>query len=226
MDNVSCKFCTFKSTAAQKLNDAELDEMNANCAKVLFKAGDTIITQDTLSTSMVYLRTGLVKVHIKGPVREKIMRIVKAPAYLCLPSVFGDKVYHFSATALEDTSVCFIDNITFKNLINQNGDFAYEIIREMGKGELLSFHSLINNSQKQNAGRVADTIFFFARDIYKSNSFTLPVSRQELGDLLGITRESASRILTDFHNEKILHIEGKKITIVNEDLLKQISDKG
>ncbi len=226
MDKTSCKFCTLKSSAAKKLTDSELDTMSSNCAEVHFKVGETIIIQDALSTNVVYIRSGLVKIHIRGPIKEKIMKIAKAPTYLCLPSTFGDKVNHFSATALEPTVVCFIDTNIFKNFIYQNGDFAYQIITDMSKGELLNFHSLINNAQKQNIGRVADAILFFATEIYNSTTFTLPISRQDLGDLLGITRESASRILTDFHNEKILQIEGKKITILNEPLLTQISEKG
>ena len=154
------------------------------------------------------------------------MKIAKAPTYLCLPSTFGDKRNHFSATALEPTTVCFIDVTTFKDFIYKNGDFAYQIIQEMSRGELSNFHNLINNAQKQNIGRVADAILFFATEIYNSSTFTIPISRQDLGDLLGITRESASRILTDFHNEKILKIEGKKITVLNEPLLIQISEKG
>ena len=226
MDRTVCKFCNLKSNAAQKLNERELDVLGNNCATAQFESGDIIIKQDALSTNVAYIKSGLVKIHIKGPSKEKIMRIAKAPAYLCLPSTFGDKVNHFSATALEKTTVCFIDVTTFKNFIFENGAFAYQIILDMSKGELQNFHNLINNAQKQNIGRVADSILFFAKEIYDSNSFVLPISRQDLGDLLGITRESASRILTDFHNEKILEIVGRKITIVNEPLLRQISEKG
>jgi len=152
---------------------------------------------------------------------------VKAPAYLCLPSTFGDKINHFSATALEETTVCFIDVTVFKQFIYDNGDFAFQIILDLSKGELQNFHNCLNNAQKQNIGRVADAILFFANEIYKSNSFTLPVSRQDLADLTGITRESASRILTDFHNENILNISNSRnIIIMNEKLLRQISEKG
>ncbi|HEY3388752.1 MAG TPA: Crp/Fnr family transcriptional regulator, partial [Prolixibacteraceae bacterium] len=156
----------------------------------------------------------------------RIMKIVKAPTYLCLPSTFGDKINHFSATALEETSVCFIDVTIFKQFIYTNGDFAFQIICDLSKGELQNFHNCLNNAQKQNIGRIADAILFFGIDIYKSNTFTLPVSRQDLADLTGITRESASRILTNFHNEKILEIDSRKITILNEPLLREISEKG
>jgi CRP-like cAMP-binding protein len=226
MGKPTCKFCNLKSDATLKLNDCELEVLENNCAEAHFKAGDNIIKQDALSTNVVYVKSGLVKIHIKGPTRERIMRIVKAPAYLCLPSTFGDKVNHFSASAIEETTVCFIDVAVFKQFIYNNGDFAYQIILDLSKGELQNMHNCLNNAEKQNIGRVADAILFFANEIYNSKAFTLPVSRQDLADLTGITRESASRILTDFHNEKILCIDSRKISILNEKLLRQIGEKG
>jgi CRP/FNR family transcriptional regulator len=226
MEEKVCKICNLKSTAAQMLNEVEIGVLQNNCARANFMVGDNIIKQDALSTNVVYVKTGLVKIHIKGPIRERIMKIVKAPTYLCLPSTFGDKINHFSATAIEETTVCFIDVTVFKQFIYTNGDFAFQIILDMSKGELQNFHNCLNNAQKQNIGRIADAILFFADQIYKSNTFTLPVSRQDLADLTGITRESASRILTNFHNEKILGINGRNITILNETLLRQISAKG
>jgi len=226
MEKVSCKFCTLKSAATLTLKNNELSILENNCAQVVFLNGDNIVRQDALSTNVVYIKTGLVKIHIKGPTKERIMKIVKAPTYLCLPSSFGAKINHFSATAIEDTSVCFIDVNVFKQFIYSNGDFALQIILDMSRGELQNLHHCLNNAQKQNIGRIADAILFFAHEIYRSNIFELPISRQDLADLTGITREGTSRILTDFHSEKIIEIKGRKISITNEPLLQQISDKG
>lgn len=226
MNNPACKFCAIKSHAALKLNDFELDILEKSSSEVQFEPGEIIIKQDAPTSSVAYVKSGLAKIHIKGPIREKILNIVKAPVYLCLHSTFGDNVNHFSSTAIEKTTVCFIESSTFRNFIRKNGDFAYQIIEDMGKGELKNFHNLINNAQKQNMGRVADALLFFSKEIYGSHSFTLPVSRQELADLTGITRESASRILANFHKENILSMAGRKITLLNETLLKQVSVNG
>lgn len=222
----ACKFCNLKSAATQKLTDVEIGILGNNCAQVHFKTGDIIIKQAAFSTNVVYIKSGLVKIHIKGSFRERIMKITKAPAYLCLPSTFGDKINHFSVTALEETNVCFIDVNVFKQFICENGDFAFQIILDMSRGELENFYNCLNNAQKQNIGRIADAILFFSDKIYHSKSFTFPVSRQEIADLTGVTRESASRILTEFHNEKIINIENRKIAILNEKLLREISEKG
>lgn len=226
MEREVCQVCKSKSTAAKHLNACELDLLGSNCAQVAFKTGDIIIKQDSLSTNVAYVKSGLVKIHMQGPIKEMIMRIVKAPTYLCLPSTFGDKKNHFSATALENTTVCFIDFSTFKQFIYANGDFAYQILLDLSKAQLQSFHSCINNAQKHSLGKVADILLYFSRDIYESDHFTLPVSRQDIGDMAGTTRESASRILTEFHNDKIIKLEGKKVTVLNPELLQQISEKG
>jgi len=226
MEKSTCKTCSFKSEAVHTLNEEEIRILEKNCAKVHFKVGETILKQDSLSTNVVYIEAGLVKIHIKGTNRERIMKIMKAPAYLCLPSSFGDKVNHFSVTALDETDVCFTDVSIFKQLICNNGNFAYQIILDISKGQLSNLQNCLNNSQKQNIGRIADAILFFSEQIFESDSFTFPVSRQEIADLTGITRESASRILTEFHNEKIVKIHNREITILNEKLLRQISEKG
>ena len=144
MDKTICRFCGLKSSAEKKLTDSELDVLENNCAQAQFEAGDIILKQDALSTNVAYVKSGLAKIHIKGPNKEKIMKIVKAPTYLCLPSAFGEKINHFSVTALEKTAVCFIDMTTFKSFIYNNGDFAYQLIIDMSKGELQNFHNLIN----------------------------------------------------------------------------------
>lgn len=226
MEREDCRICKLKSSAARQLNDCELDLLGNNCAQVTFDKGDIIIKQESFSTNVIYVKTGLVKLHIRGPIKEMIMRIVKAPAYLCLPSTFGAKVNHFSATALEKTTICFIDLHTFKQFIYANGDFAYQILLDLSKAQLESFHNCVNNAQKHSLGKIADVLLFFSNEIYNNPTFVLPITRQDLGDMAGTTRESASRILTDLHNEKIIGLEGKKVTILNQELLKQFSEKG
>jgi CRP/FNR family transcriptional regulator len=54
----------------------------------------------------------------------------------------------------------------------------------------------------------------------------LPFSRQELADLIGVSRESATRVLIKFKSEGIIDLKGRSIKIVNMDLLEQISQKG
>jgi len=151
---------------------------------------------------------------------------MKAPSYLGIPTTFGDKINQFSATAVEDSTVCFIDSSLFRNFIYTNGKFAYEIIVELCKNELMDYQRYANQAQKQIPGRVAETLLCFSEKIFEKTNFTLPLTRGEMGDLIGTSRESVSRMLTDLSNEKVIEINGNEISIINKDLLAQISEKG
>ena len=226
MDNVKCLDCNVKSSAVQYLTDAQLHQLGNKSVEVHFESGEVIFKQNALSSNIIYLKNGLVKLYMKGPSREQILKIVRAPAYLGIPTTVGDKVNHYSAMALDHTEACFIDLSTFRELIHANGNFAWEIILTLCRYELGQFHRCINLTQKQLNGKLAGTLLFLANDIYESNSFHLHLTRLELADIIGTTRESISRILQTFVEDNLINVSGKTITLLNKEKLKIISQTG
>ena len=226
MTQHKCSDCPIKSAASKNLTIKEFEILETNSARVNFKKGEIIFKQDALSLNVVYLRSGLVKIHMKGPSHEKILRIMKAPSYLGIPTSMGEKINQFSATAIEDTSVCFIDSNIFRNFIYTNGRFAYEVILELCRNELFDYQRYASLAQKQIAGLVAETLLCFSDKIYESDHFNIPITRSDMADLIGTSRESVSRVLTDMNNEKIIELDSSSLTILKRELLQQISEKG
>ncbi len=221
-----CKICSKRSLAAEHLRSEELERLGYSCVEVTFSKGDIIFKQNALSSNIIYIKEGLVSIHITGPEREQILKIAKGPSYLGIPTTLGDKINHYSATALTDVSVCFIDIETFKTFIANNKDFAYEIIVELCKNELGHFKRCVNQMQKQSPGRVAEALLFFADEIYENDQFTIPLNRHELGDLTGCSRENISRILMEFHKDGLIKIDGPDVEILKKEALKMISKNG
>jgi len=226
MAKQGCRFCDFKSSAAEFLTPNELEVLESNCAQISFKKGEVIFREGTLATNIVYLKSGLVKTHMKGPTGEKILRLMKAPSYLGLPTTFGDKINHYSATALTEAHVCFISLDTFRDFIFKNGSFAYEIILDLCRNELSDYRRYTNMSQKQLPGRLAEILLCMSHEIFKSNQFEFPLNNNELSDFISTSRESISRILSEFTKEGVISINKKELTILKEDMLQKISMKG
>jgi CRP/FNR family transcriptional regulator len=201
MIHINCRLCEFKSNAASQLKAEELDVLGSNCAQVEFKPGDNIFKQNALSSNIIYVQKGFIKLHMLGPDRESILRISKAPTYLGIPTTMGDRINHYSATALTEVIACFIDINAFKKFIFRNGNFAYEIILDLCKNELYNFHSCVNKVQKQLNGRIADALLYLADEFFKSDQYELFLNRNELADLVGSSRESVSRVLNQFQEE-------------------------
>lgn len=221
-----CKVCGIKSKAASKLTDEEIDQLSYNCAPVTFRKGDSLIKQGTFSTNVAYLKQGLAMIHIAGPYHEQIVRIVKSPSYLGLPTTFGDKINQYSVTVVDDAEVCFIDITAFRLLLKSNSDFAYEIMLELCRNELEVFYRCANRTQKQIRGKIADVLLEFSDRIYNSQMFRLPITQEELGNLVDSSRESISRVLAEFNKDGIVKLSGKKVEIKDRDKLLMISSNG
>ncbi|MBT7143350.1 MAG: Crp/Fnr family transcriptional regulator [Bacteroidetes bacterium] len=222
----TCNECKIKSTAATFLNKNELENLSQNCAEVSFKNRSIILQQGALSSNIIYLKTGLVKIHISVFEKEHIIKILKAPLFLGIPTTLKEKINQYSVTAIEQVTVCFIDINLFNKFIIKNGEFAYEIIVDLCCSELDYIKVCLNRKQKNTIGRVADTLLFFANKIYNSDNYTLPLSRLELGNLIDTSRENICRILSQLNDDGIINSNGKKIKIINMKSLETISIHG
>ncbi|MDD3077795.1 MAG: Crp/Fnr family transcriptional regulator [Paludibacter sp.] len=221
-----CRQCPFNYKAAATLSDNSFDKLSENHIVLEFKKNDTIIKQGMYSTNVVFLRTGIVKIHLQGPYHEQIVRLVKSPTYLGLPTTFGDKINQYSVTAVTNVEVCFIDVNIFEKILDENRAFSHEIILELCQNELESFHRCANRTQKLIRGNMADALIEFADNIFKSDIFILPLSQSEFANLVDTSRESVSRVLTEFDKDGLIKITGKKIEIINKKSLKLISQNG
>ncbi|MEI6577548.1 MAG: Crp/Fnr family transcriptional regulator [Bacteroidota bacterium] len=224
---IHCIDCSEKSCAAAVLGIPEFNLINENSLEAEFKKGDILIHEGSLNSNIIYLKSGLVKEYVKTTDnKEQILQIVKKYSYLGLQSLFGDRVNHYSYAALENITVCYIDMSAFNKLILENGAFAYQILISISRDSLNNFHRFMSQSHKKTFGKVADSILYFSKIIYESNEFELPFTRQELADLIGISRESATRVLLKLNDDGVISVEERHITINNLELLQQISRNG
>ncbi len=226
MNNSGCSTCLLKSKAAENLDKEELQLLGKNCVQASFEKGETILKQNTLSSSIIYLKSGLVKLLADGPQRTQILKIKKAPCYLGLPTTIGDKTSHYSIVALEKSTACFVELNVFNKLLTISPEFSYEIIVELCQNELFLYNRFVKLLQNQIFGRLATNLLFFANEIYKCDEFDLPLNRNELADLICTSRESVCRIITELSQEEIISVKGKRIKLNDKERLKEISIKG
>jgi CRP/FNR family transcriptional regulator len=111
-------------------------------------------------------------------------------------------------------------------VVNRNPRFALELLKHINEMGIKNFEKIINLTQKQMHGRVADTLLYLSKMVYNTNVFHTTLSRQELAELSAMTKESVIRIIKEFKDEKILQVEGNKFYILQEETLLNISRKG
>ena len=222
----NCVDCKYKNSLFNVLSTTELELINDNRYEVSFKAGEMMFKQGTPSPHFLCLTSGLAKVYIEGYGKNLILSLVKPVEYILGPGIYVDNRHHYSASAVEDSTACMVDANTFKLIMRDNPDFAYEFIRRISIMTIFNFEQFISLTQKQMNGRIADALFYLSDQIYGSNPFEMTISRQDLADLSGMSKESAIRILKEFKDEGILTVNGNILHILNPQQLKKISETG
>lgn len=223
----TCKYCTLKSLLFNSLSDSELNNINKNRVELQYAPGERIIEEGAAIETFLYLKQGLIKlVKTDSNNRERIISIARPLDFVSLLSTFGYRTYPFSITALEDSIVCAIDLPTVKEIIRENGDFALELLQHVSRSSNFVIESNYDIDNKHLRGRIAYILLWFSEKIYHNNIFSLPVSRKEIGELINMTTENVIRILSEFRKDDILHIDGKKIQIINKDILKKLAKSG
>jgi CRP/FNR family transcriptional regulator, polysaccharide utilization system transcription regulator len=224
----SCLVCKNKSTCFKQLSNSELDLSDKHRVQLNFKQGETIFKQGSFANHVHFVKKGLVKLYMEIPNSDKNLVINFLPDgnLLGLPSIYGNKVYTYTATAIENTTICIIENEIIKELIENNGKFAAEIITTMNNCSNSTFARFISLTHKQLNGRLADALIYLSEEIYKSPVFKLSLSRADLGELTGMSTMSVVKVIKDFKDNNIIKNEDGTIEIINMPLLKRISEIG
>jgi CRP/FNR family transcriptional regulator, polysaccharide utilization system transcription regulator len=227
--NNCCKSCLENNGGIifKSLTKEELDALFENKQRVKFKAGETILKQNTDSSHLVCIRKGMAKLFVEG-VRERnlILKIIKDSEIIISGGILVKSVRPYTVTAITELECCFINIDKIIKMLLNNSGFAVSFIGCYYQQYNQMFGTLINLTQKYMPGRVADTLLYLKNQVLCTNPFTLPLTRQELSEMSAMTKESFVRILTEFKNSKIIRTEGRTIEILYEQALAEISKNG
>lgn len=209
------------------LTKEELDLLVKEKRHVHFKAGETILKQNTSASHVVCIKRGLTKIIAEGEGDKKlILRLVATHSILTGGGIFMDEVRHFTAQAVTEVECCFIDSEKIFELISKNNRFAFELLKLNNRQNMQMLNNLVSITQKYMPGRVADLLLYLKNEIFLCNPFNTRLSRQELADMTGMTMESFIRILKEFKSSEIIAVDGSQIHILDEEALTLISKKG
>jgi CRP-like cAMP-binding protein len=223
----NCEKCNKKSPLFKSLTESELAILNDGRYEVIFKPGENILKQGTAATHLITLTSGLAKLYIEGLDNKNIiLELLKPWKIFGGPGIYIDNRYHYSVTAIEPTSACYINANNFKKVMRHSPDFSEAYISNCSYNSVKMYERLVSLTQKQMPGRIADVLLYLSNEIYANPTFEISLSRQDIGDLSSMTKDSAIRILKEFEAEGIIMVEGKRFSILKKHMLQEIAIRG
>lgn len=226
-DVKSCLENLFRIAGSQHLIKPEVESFFAGTKQHTFKKGEVILKQGVKTGYLVFLTDGIVKFNYEDDNgKNLILTINKAPTLLGLANILNEDVNIFSIVAVEDCRGCLLDLDKLKLVGMSDQSFMMGIITMSTEMFRTSIYNFISLAHKQVNGRIADILIFLSQNIYHSGSFQLSLSRQEMAEFAGCSKENVIHTLRKFDADGIISVTGKNIEIIDIQRLVMISKAG
>jgi len=210
------------------MSEDQLTKVDEERQEVRFRAGETIFKKGGPLTHMLCITEGMVKLYLEDDLTDKriILKIAKPVEMILGPGFLVDNRHHFTAVALVDTTACYIDIERHKQVMSENPEYSMQIVKHINDIVLNQFDKMMSLTNKQTHGKLAEALLYLSEKIYLNNEFDTRLSRQDLGDLCGMTKETTIRTLKDFTSEGLIESNNNHFKLLNIEKLKSISKNG
>lgn len=220
-----CKVCSSRLMGVFcSLEDPALGELSEHKTTNTYKKGQVILYEGNQAFGLYCVFTGKVKLYKTGvDGRQQIVRIAGPGDLLGYRSLFADEPYHATAEALEDASICCIDKQAFFSVLNKNPVLAMSLIKKLAR-ELRHAEDLATSiAQRSVRERMAELLLMLKETYGKVSKkgviIDLQLSREEMGEMIGITQETAIRLLSEFKKDGMIEVKDREITILDPKAL-------
>ncbi len=216
-----CKDCSLATLCLPlSLDMQDLDALD-NIVKRSrpLKKGEFLFRQGDTFASVYAVRSGSLKTFSVTDCGEEQITGFHLPSEFVGLSGMDTELYPVSAIALETTSICEIPFDRLDELSASLPQLRRQLMRIMSREIRDDQQMMMLLSKKTADERIATFLVnlsarFRARG-YSPQQFRLAMSRNEIGNYLGLAVETVSRVFTRFQQSGLLAAEGKEINLIN-----------
>lgn len=222
-----CAACQVRNLAiCSALHDDDLDRMNAILQNAELNAGDILFDEGEASINVYNLTAGCIKLYKLLPDgRRQVTGFLFAGDFLGLSNTDD---YIYSAEAVTDVTLCKFKRSRLEALLEEIPELEKRLLG-MARHELVEAQDQILLLGRKTAKERITTFILMLSDRAQrrgeqSNPVSVPMSRNDIGDYLGLTTETVSRTLTRLRRGGIISMESdRRITLDERDALQDIA---
>ncbi|RVU37479.1 fumarate/nitrate reduction transcriptional regulator Fnr [Rheinheimera riviphila] len=229
---INCQDCGFSQLCLPfSLNTAELDQLDdiiqrkrpSHKGDHLFEAGKPL-------QALYAVRTGSFKTYTLTEQGEEQITGFHLPGDVIGFDAIGNQQHPSYAQALETAMVCEIPYHTLEPLLDQLPKLRQQLMRLMsqdisGDQQMMLWLNRKTAEQKL-AAFLTNLAQRFGHRGFSKKEFRLTMTRGEIGNYLGLTVETISRLLGRFHKDELIHVDGKLIVINDFAELSRVAGMG
>lgn len=211
----------------KKLNEQEFAQLNYDKTCSLYKKGSIIYREGSRLTGFYCVTKGILKIYKTGiDGKEQIIRFAKKGEIVAYRSLLSQELACTTSKVVEEAVLCHIPYQTLLYLIQNNWEFSHHMLQIVCK-ELREANDFITDiAQKTVRERLAEVLLLLKEsfDLDNSNTLQISLTREELANIVGTATESVIRLLSEFKQDKLIELQGRKIKLLDVKTLTKVAN--
>ena len=218
-----CQGCEVRDTAVCGILDCDNLEQLKNLGWTLKLApGQALFHEGDPVTRVFTLTRGTLKLYkLLADGRRQVTGFMHPGDFL---GISVDDEHAFSAEALEPAQLCWFPRNRFDDFVEQHAPMERELYRIAAHELAAAQEQFVLLGRKRATERIAS---FILRLSERSNANTvhLSMSRSDIADYLGLTKETVSRVLSALKRERVIRLDAlDEIRILDRAMLQELAE--
>lgn len=218
------RYCSNKISIFSILTEEHLGEITSGIYRKSYNKGDVIFQEGDVADKLYLINRGKIKIYnYTKDGNEQILYILTEGDFTGDSNLFNKGQHKFSAEALDETNICILTKSAFDEIIKKNPEIALQIMQLVYEKVTTLEDSVQRLGNKDIESRLAGLLISFIKDFGQPTDkrvfLDIPLSREDMANQIGSSRETVSRKLQSLQSDGIITLDGNKRIII-EDLKK------
>ena len=211
--------CVTRVPIFRSLGDPQRIELLGLVERKQLKKGEILLVEGKMLAFLGIVNRGRLKAYTIGlNGKQQILYFFTLGDFFGEHTLFSPMPVRYTLEAQEDTGICMIQSIRFQPFLKAHPNLALDMIRELALRLDTLENNVVSLSSIPAQERVYELLSEFARDYGTKTEegilVKIPMTREEIGNRLGLTRETISRQFAQLvSEEKIEIIKAKHILL-------------
>lgn len=226
-NQVNCANCSLDNICLPRgLSEYEINNISKVIkARKTLQRGDFIYREGDSFRGILAIKSGSAKLVANDTQgNEHILNVLMPGELLGFDGLSNDK-HGCAAIALETMTFCILPADSMDQLFQNVPSLTRELFRHAGEKMLEDKNQLIL-SQRPAEERLAYFLITLSERLkrrgFSSSQFKLSLTRQEIGNHLGLALETVSRLLKRFQDDGLIEVNNRFISIKKPEALKNL----
>jgi len=211
-------FCNLPANALHKLNEIKSTAVYPKAA-MLFIEGQQ-------PRGVFVLCTGKVKLSTSSQEGKTIITKVSDPGdVLGLNATVSNRPYEVTAEMVEPGQANFIAREAFLQFLREHGEVAVRVAEQLSRNYYTAYEEIrtlgLTSSPSEKFAKLLLS-WSESRDAGNGSHIRLNLTHEEIAEMIGTTRETVSRLFSEFKKKQLVQVKGAILTIRNKEALRHM----